>query len=129
MKGYTDIIDLSVVKPYPKGDDKGWPGWQFPLSDDEYPQATVDKLFGSKYLHEVYFKADKEYKGRYSVPVLWDRKTNSIVNNVSKQEACTASPHALSTVTTAGKRRTPAQPTTGLQRSRPLRKGKARPVP
>lgn len=82
LKGLQDIIDISIVKPYPKGNDKGWPGWQFPESDDEYPNATVDKLFGSKYLHEVYFKADQDYKGRYSVPLLWDKKTNTAVNNV-----------------------------------------------
>ncbi|KAI9709909.1 MAG: hypothetical protein M1820_002986 [Bogoriella megaspora] len=74
LKGLTDIIDLSIVKPYPKGDDKGWPGWQFPKTNDEYPKSTVDKLFGSRYLHEVYFRDDKEYKGRYSVPALWDIK-------------------------------------------------------
>jgi glutathionyl-hydroquinone reductase len=83
----TEYIDLSVVKPYPKGDDKGWPGWVFPKTDDEYPAATVDKLFGSQYLHEVYSKADAEYKGRYSVPVVWDRKTNTMVNNVSHSSA------------------------------------------
>jgi putative glutathione S-transferase len=82
LKGLQDIIDISIVKPYPKGNDKGWPGWQFPESNDDYPNATVDKLFGSKYLHEVYFKADKEYKGRYSVPLLWDKKTDTAVNNV-----------------------------------------------
>lgn len=82
LKGLTDVIDISVVKPYPKGDDKGWPGWRFPNDDKEYADATVDKLFGSEYLHSVYFKADKDYKGRYSVPVLWDRKLNTIVNNV-----------------------------------------------
>jgi glutathionyl-hydroquinone reductase len=82
IKGLTDFIDISVVKPYPKGDDKGWPGWKFPKTDDEYPNATIDHLFGSEYLHEMYFKADKEYKGRYSVPLLWDKKTNAIVNNV-----------------------------------------------
>ena len=82
LKGLQDIIDISIVQPYPKGNDKGWPGWQFPDSDNEYPNATVDKLFGSKYLHEVYFKADKEYKGRYSVPLLWDKKTDTAVNNV-----------------------------------------------
>ncbi|KAG9622489.1 glutathione S-transferase omega-like 2, partial [Aureobasidium melanogenum] len=85
LKGLQDIIDLDIVKPYPKGDEKGWPGWQFPASNDEYPNATVDRLFGSKYLHEVYFKADKEYKGRYSVPLLWDKKTNSAVNNESAE--------------------------------------------
>ncbi|ETI28948.1 hypothetical protein G647_01400 [Cladophialophora carrionii CBS 160.54] len=85
LKGLTDIIDISIVKPYPKGDEHGWPGWQFPSSDDEYPHATVDHLFGSKYLHDVYFKADPEYKGRYSVPVLWDREAGTIVNNESPE--------------------------------------------
>ncbi|KAL2000536.1 hypothetical protein VTN02DRAFT_2957 [Thermoascus thermophilus] len=85
LKGLTDIIDISVVRPYPKGDAKGWPGWRFPKTDDEYPNATVDKLFGSEYMHEVYFRADKEYKGRYSVPLLWDKKTNTAVNNESAE--------------------------------------------
>jgi putative glutathione S-transferase len=80
-----DIISLSTVKSYPKGDEHGWPGWQFPASEDEYPNATVDHLFGSKYLHEVYFRADPEYKGRYSVPVLWDKKLGTIVNNESAE--------------------------------------------
>ncbi|KAL2438862.1 Glutathione S-transferase omega-like 2 [Exophiala dermatitidis] len=85
LKGLTDIIDISIVKPYPKGDEKGWPGWQFPKTDDEYPGATLDHLYGSKYMHEIYFKADPEYKGRYSVPVLWDRETETIVNNESAE--------------------------------------------
>lgn len=85
LKGLQDLIPISVVKPYPKGDEKGWPGWKFPEDDQEYPAATVDHLFGSKYLHEVYFKADKEYKGRYSVPVLWDKETGTIVNNESSE--------------------------------------------
>jgi putative glutathione S-transferase len=79
------MIDISIVKPYPKGDENGWPGWRFPASNDEYPGATVDGVFGSEYLHEVYFKADKGYKGRYSVPVLWDRETGGIVNNESAE--------------------------------------------
>lgn len=80
MKGLTDIIDISIVKGFPKGDAKGWPGWKF---DDEYPGCTVDHLFSSKYLHEVYFKDKKDYQGRYSVPAVWDKKTNQIVNNES----------------------------------------------
>lgn len=75
------IADIS------RGNDDGWPGWKFPQNDSEYPAATVDKLFGSEYLHDVYFKADKEYKGRYSVPVIWDKKTDTIVNNVSPHSA------------------------------------------
>ncbi|OQU95881.1 Glutathione S-transferase, domain-containing protein [Cladophialophora immunda] len=85
LKGLTELIDVSVVKPYPKGDEHGWPGWQFPHSNDEYPHATIDKLFGSQYLHEVYFKADPGYKGRYSVPVLWDREAGTILNNESPE--------------------------------------------
>jgi glutathionyl-hydroquinone reductase len=99
LKGLQDILPISVVKPYPKGDEKGWPGWQFLAFDDEYPSATVDHLFGSKYLHEVYFKAEQEYKGRYSVPVLWDQKSQTIVNNESPElmrDLQTAFNHLLS---------------------------------
>ncbi|KAL7947611.1 glutathione S-transferase [Trichoderma barbatum] len=85
LKGLESFIDVSVVMPYPKGDDRGWPGWRFPASDDEYTGATVDGLFSSKHLHEVYFKADSEYKGRYSVPVLWDVKAGTLVNNESAE--------------------------------------------
>jgi len=85
LKGLQDIIPISVVRPYPKGDETGWPGWKFPENDTEYPAATVDPLFGSEYLHEIYFKADGEYKGRYSVPCVWDKKTETIVNNESAE--------------------------------------------
>ena len=34
-------------------------------------------------MHEIYFRDNKDYKGRYSVPVLWDKKTNRLVNNES----------------------------------------------
>lgn len=80
-------IETSITRPYPKGDDKGWPGWRFNVAGDEpdYEGATHDKLYGSKYLHDLYFKADKDYKGRYSVPVLWDKKLNTIVNNESHE--------------------------------------------
>lgn len=83
IKGLEDVIPMSIVRPYPKGDESGWPGWRFPENDNAYPAATVDKLFGSDYLHQVYFKADPEYKGRYSVPALWDTKTDTMVNNES----------------------------------------------
>ncbi|KAJ5794027.1 hypothetical protein N7457_000626 [Penicillium paradoxum] len=85
LKGLNDFIDISVVKPYPKGDSKGWPGWRFPASDDEYPGATVDHIFGEDYMHKVYFRADPGYKGRYSVPLLWDKKTETIVCNESDE--------------------------------------------
>jgi glutathionyl-hydroquinone reductase len=89
-----DVLPISIVKPYPKGDEKGWPGWRFVPSlssgqekgnEEEYPGATVDRVFGASYLHEVYFKADPDYKGRYSVPCLWDQKSGTIVGNESAE--------------------------------------------
>jgi glutathionyl-hydroquinone reductase len=100
------------VKPYPKGDDKGWPGWKFAKTDDEYPEATVDHLFGSEYMHEIYFKADKQYKGRYSVPLLWDKTTGTIVNNV-----CCYKPSQWMDIQAdrlVGKRRTPSLATNSI---------------
>ncbi|ATZ53820.1 Bcgst10 [Botrytis cinerea B05.10] len=83
LKGLTSILPISIVKPYPKGDDKGWPGWKFATESDPYPGATGDHLFNSKYLHQVYFRSQRDYKGRFSVPVLWDKKTKQIVCNES----------------------------------------------
>jgi len=85
LKGLQSIIPASVVMAYPKGDDKGWPGWKFPRNDEEYPGATVDHLYGSDYLHKVYFKADKGYKGRYTVPALWDKKAATMVSSESAE--------------------------------------------
>jgi len=103
IKRLTGIISLSVVRPYPK--DGG--GWQFPASDEEYPNATVDHLFGSKFLSEVYFKDDKDYKGKYSVPLLWDKKTERIVNNVRTRSYCETGRALIS------KRRNPPKPSAG----------------
>lgn len=83
LKGLQEFLPATVVKPYPKGDEKGWPGWKFPSAVDEYPGADPDPLFGAKHLHEVYFKDDPQYKGRYTVPLLWDVKNSVAVNNES----------------------------------------------
>ncbi|OAA57096.1 glutathione transferase [Niveomyces insectorum RCEF 264] len=85
IKGLQDIIPVTVVKAYPKGDATGWPGWAFPKTVSEYEGATPDPLFGAAYLHELYFKADPAYTGRYTVPVLWDKTLNTIVNNESPE--------------------------------------------
>ena len=74
---------LRRTQAFPKGDSNGWPGWKFPADDQEYPGSTVDLLYHSEYLHQIYFRADENYGGRYSVPVLWDKKSNTIVNNES----------------------------------------------
>ena len=54
-------------------------------SFDSFPKSTQDHLFGSSYLSEVYRKADPQYNARFTVPVLWDKKTNTIVSNESAE--------------------------------------------
>ncbi|KAH7410055.1 glutathione S-transferase [Phaeosphaeria sp. MPI-PUGE-AT-0046c] len=78
LKHLTSIIPISIVRPYPKGE----PGWRF---DETYPNATPDHLFNSRFMHQIYFRDDPAYKGKYSVPLLWDKKTNRIVNNESAE--------------------------------------------
>ena len=77
LKGLEDCISVDVVAL--KKDEKGW------KFDPEVKGTTRDTVNGCEYLSEVYFMADKDYEGRYSVPVLWDKKTKTIVNNESAE--------------------------------------------
>jgi len=54
-------------------------------SFDTFPAATADKLHGFGYLRELYFKAQEDYNARFTVPVLWDTKNNTLVNNESSE--------------------------------------------
>lgn len=71
-------LPISIVRPYPKGE----PGWRF---DASYPNATPDHLFNSQFMHQLYFRDDPAYKGKYSVPLLWDKKAGKIVCNESME--------------------------------------------
>jgi putative glutathione S-transferase len=44
-----------------------------------------DPLLGARFLHEIYTRAEPDYTGRVTVPVLWDKQTNTIVNNESAE--------------------------------------------
>ena len=68
------MISVSVVEPTLSDE-----GWKF----GDYPGADRDRLNGFTYMHEVYTSADPHYTGRATVPVLWDKKTKTIVNNES----------------------------------------------
>jgi putative glutathione S-transferase len=56
-------------------------GWTFDAGEGVVP----DDVNGARYLYEVYAKAEPRYSGRVTVPVLWDRKTETIVNNESSE--------------------------------------------
>jgi glutathionyl-hydroquinone reductase len=72
-----DIIPLIVVSG-----ELGEKGWTFNGTNGS---AEKDPLYGLKYLGELYSKADPSYTGRYTVPVLWDKKKETIVNNESSE--------------------------------------------
>lgn len=74
LKGLETMIDVSVVGMTMKEN-----GWTFNESDG----STGDPLHGSKFAHQLYTKADPNYTGRVTVPVLWDKKLQTIVNNES----------------------------------------------
>jgi glutathionyl-hydroquinone reductase len=74
LKGLEGAISLSSVQPY-MGED----GWAF--SNGSFP----DPLYGASYLRDVYTKADPDYTGRVTTPVLWDKEEETIVNNESRE--------------------------------------------
>jgi len=74
LKGLEDMIAVTVVNPVL--DDEVW-------SFGNYPGADEDPLFGARHIHELYTRADPHVSGRATVPVLWDEKTGTIVNNES----------------------------------------------
>ena len=76
LKGLQDVISVSVVHPLMPAE-----SWVF----GEYPGATEDHVNHANYLYENYLKADPEFDGLVTVPVLWDRKRQTIVNNESSE--------------------------------------------
>jgi putative glutathione S-transferase len=76
LKGLEDIISVSVVAP--KMPDET--GWTF---RDE--GSTGDALYGLDHLWQIYAKATPDYTGRVTVPVLWDKQRQTIVNNESSE--------------------------------------------
>lgn len=78
LKGLQDVISVSVVNPQLTEQ-----GWEFANADSAFPGADVDVLNGARYVHELYTRADSTFTGRATVPVLWDKHTNQMVNNES----------------------------------------------
>lgn len=76
LKKLDDVISLSIVHPLMAEN-----GWQFSEGDE----CIADTVNHFDFLHQVYTKADPTYTGRVSVPVLWDKKTQTIVNNESSE--------------------------------------------
>lgn len=76
VMGLTDAIGLSMAHPLMLEQ-----GWDFTKGHAPLPDTVV----GIDYAHQLYTRADSQYTGRATVPVLWDTKTNTIVNNESRE--------------------------------------------
>ena len=74
LKGLEEVVTVSVVDPY-----MGEEGWHFSESEGAVPDFVNDK----DYLREVYKLADDKFTGRVTVPVLWDKRESTVVNNES----------------------------------------------
>ena len=74
LKGLTELITVSVVNP--RLSDQGW---QF----GGYPGSTDDELNQATYMHQIYTQVAPDFTGRATVPVLWDKQQQTIVNNES----------------------------------------------
>ncbi|MFV1997499.1 MAG: glutathione S-transferase family protein [Acidiferrobacterales bacterium] len=76
LKKLEHAISLSVVD-YLMGEE----GWKFTNNAGCIPDTVNNKT----YLSEVYLLAKSDYTGRVTVPVLWDKKKKTIVNNESRE--------------------------------------------
>ena len=57
-------------------------GWSF---NNNFPGTTGDSLHKKSYIHEIYKLSDKNVSTKATVPILWDKKTNTIVSNESSE--------------------------------------------
>jgi putative glutathione S-transferase len=75
-KGLEEAISLSVVHWFMAED-----GWTFA----DGPGVVPDPIQNARFLHQIYTAAQADYSGRVTVPILWDRKTRTIVSNESSE--------------------------------------------
>lgn len=72
LKRLEDMIGMTVVDPI--RDERGW-------AFRKGPGHSLDPINGFRFLREAYVATDPQYRGRVTVPVLWDRVTGRIVSN------------------------------------------------
>jgi glutathionyl-hydroquinone reductase len=74
LKGLEGAIAI-LQSDLPKGQ-----GWAYSRGLDDL--APIDGVF---HVHQIYSSARPDFTGRATVPVLWDRKRRTIVNNESSE--------------------------------------------
>ncbi|CAJ1953650.1 unnamed protein product [Cylindrotheca closterium] len=106
LKGLEDVVSVTIVHPTwrhtnredPTDKHRGWVfgdpfgkpfrnttgrGGPFPAA---YKGNEPDPIFGASSVRELYEYA-RDTSGKYTIPLLWDKKTNTIVNNESSDVA------------------------------------------
>lgn len=80
LKRLEEVVSVTVLDPRltPKV-------WRFGGFDDSFPGAEADPLYGAEYLYELYQRSKSDYTGQITVPVLWDKQREAIVNNESSE--------------------------------------------
>ena len=76
LKGLEGAISLSITD---------WLMREDGITFHERDGVIADPIHNARFLHEVYTAAKPDYSGRVTVPVLWDKKTNTIVSNESAE--------------------------------------------
>ncbi len=77
LKDLSDHVSVSIVHPEMMEN-----GWSFKTG---IQGTTGDTLNGLDYAHQIYTRADPQYSGRVTVPVLWDKHLETIVSNESSE--------------------------------------------
>lgn len=78
LKKLDTVISVDVVEPFLTEQ-----GWRFGPHTDGFPGSSYDRVNGFNYIHELYRLSAKQYTGRATIPILWDKRTRCIVNNES----------------------------------------------
>ena len=84
---YFDIPCVFVICLLAPSSDYFGIGWRFATSDETLNGANTipDPVNGVQNIRDLYLLARPNYSGRFSVPVLWDKKTNPIVSKESSE--------------------------------------------
>jgi putative glutathione S-transferase len=78
LMGLEESISVNFVDPV--RDERGW---RFREGDGH----GLDEIEGFRFLSEAYLATKPDFEGRFTVPVLWDKKKKRIVNN-SEDDIC-----------------------------------------
>ncbi len=79
LKRLDGIVSVSIAIPGARPD-----SWRY-ASDPSFPDCVPDAVNGFEYLRDAYVASDPHYTGKVTVPTLWDRETNRILNNKSSE--------------------------------------------